>query len=130
VTKLGIILSHKLIDKQINDAKKTLGICDFIYLPSDLQLLWSNIPPDLPVIKDYLYNIFRWIEVTFSKGDVIIVQGDFGAVYLVVCFCKIKGFKVVYSTTKRNVIENQNSDGTINTTRRFEHILFREYEDI
>jgi hypothetical protein len=84
----------------------------------------------VPSIKKYLYKIFTWIEVTFSKSDAIIVQGDFGAVYLIVSFCKQKGLIVVYSTTKRNIEEIHNADGTINTMRTFEHVIFRDYEDI
>lgn len=128
--KLGIILSHRLTDKQIEDAKKTLNITEFIYLPDDLQQLWSNIPPEMPSIKNYLYKIFTWIEMTFSKSDAIIVQGDFGAVYLIVSLCKQKGLRVVYSTTKRNTEEIHNSDGTVDTMRTFEHVIFRDYEDI
>ena len=128
--KLGIILSHRLTDKQIEDAKKTLNITEFIYLPDDLQQLWSNIPPEMPSIKNYLYKIFTWIEMTFSKSDAIIAQGDFGAVYLIVSLCKQKGLRVVYSTTKRDTEEIHNADGTVNTIRTFEHVIFRDYEDI
>ena len=52
--KMFLLFSHSLTPSQIEDAKSNLGIEKFVYLPEDLQLLWSDIPSDLESLKEYL----------------------------------------------------------------------------
>ncbi len=125
--KLILIFSHILTERQTNDAKESLNIEDFVYLPPDLQDLWSSIPPDVKDISDIMDKIKEWISGTADKKDYILVQGDFGATYDVVGYCKATGLKAVYSTTRRNAKEILREDGTIETIHVFEHVMFREY---
>ena len=125
--KMFLLFSHSLTPSQIEDAKSNLGIEKFVYLPEDLQLLWSDIPSDLESLKEYL-SLFRNFLVENSDfEDVILIQGDFGAVYQMINFSKDLGLKAVYATTKRvieeEIIENQTVKKSI-----FEHIRFREFE--
>lgn len=125
--KMFLLFSHSLTQSQINDAKSNLGIERFVHLPEDLQLLWSDIPSDLESLKEYL-SLFRNFLVENSDfEDVVLIQGDFGAVYQMINFSKDLGLKAVYATTKRvieeEIIENQTVKKSI-----FEHIRFREFE--
>ena len=104
--KMFLLFSHSLTPSQIEDAKSNLGIEKFVYLPEDLQLLWSDIPSDLESLKEYL-SLFRNFLVENSDfEDVVLIQGDFGAVYQMINFSKDLGLKAVYATTKR-VIEEE-----------------------
>ncbi len=125
--KLILIFSHTLTEKQIIDARKNLNIEDFVYLPLDLQKLWGSIPPDIDDISDITDKIKEWINNTADRNDYVLVQGDFGATYDVVNFCKSVGLKTVYSTTQRRAKEVLNKNGIIEITRAFEHVMFRKY---
>ena len=57
----------------------------------------------------------------------MLIQGDFGACFLMVNFALEKGFVPVYSTTKREVAEQYPEDGSVKMTHRFEHRMFRRY---
>jgi hypothetical protein len=57
-----------------------------VFLPPDLQDLWSNIPPDRPAIRDYLQPIRVWLQGEATSGDYVLIQGDFGACWLMVNF--------------------------------------------
>ena len=125
--KLFLIFSHKLTDKQREDAKNNLDVEEFIYLPEDLQKIWTNLSPELDDLGAALEEIKSWISKTSSKEDYILVQGDFGATYEMVSFCKGLDLKVIYSTTKRQAHETLRDDGKVQISHLFEHIKFRKY---
>jgi hypothetical protein len=106
---------------------KSVGIDNFEYMPYRLQKLWSGVPPDIEELKNYLKPIFEWLNQNTKKGDWVLIQGDFGAVCLMVDFCFQKGFVPVYATTKRNTVEKM-ENGKLIKVSEFEHVRFRRYE--
>lgn len=123
--RMFLFFSHKLTPEQIKDAKK-MGVKEFVYLPSNLQEKFSNIPPEIEDIKEYSKDFFSFLEKNAKKDDIVLVQGDFGVVYHIVEFCKKSNLKAVYSTTKR-VATEKNIDGKIVKVSEFKHIKFRFY---
>ncbi len=124
--QLFLLFSHKLTLSQELDAKKSLGITDFVALPQELQNLWSNIPAHLAKLDDYLIPIKEYIRTNAKDGDMVLIQGEFGSCYEMVNFVKSLGLIAVHSTTKRDVIEKK-IDGKVVKTSVFEHIRFREF---
>ena len=124
--QLFLLFSHKLTLSQELDAKKSLGITDFVALPQELQNLWSNIPAHLAKLDDYLIPIKEYIRTNAKDGDIVLIQGEFGGCYEMVNFVKSLGLTAVHSTTKRDVIEKK-IDGKVVKTSVFEHIRFREF---
>ncbi len=79
-------------------------------------------------IKDVLEPIIKWLDEKSNVGDFVLVQGDFGAVFLMVDFCLNNGLIPIYSVTKREASEEVLEDGSIVKVSRFNHIAFRRYE--
>jgi hypothetical protein len=125
--KMFLLFSHKLTEEQIRDAKENLKVSGFIYLPENLQKLWSNIPPDIENIGSYLTPIKEFLKQHAKEGDFILIQGDFGATYIMVNWAFKNGLIPVYATTKR-VVREINDNGKIITVREFKHCRFRRYE--
>lgn len=125
--KMLLIFSHKLTEIQVLDAKNNFNIEEFVYLPQNLQNLWSNIPSDLSNLSKYLQPLKDFLVKNLGKNDIYLIQGDFGAVYQMVNFAKDLGLKAVYATTKR-VVEETIIDGKTVKKSIFEHRRFREYE--
>ena len=121
-----LLFSHKLTDSQIEELKSK-SIASFVYLPGSLQALWSNVPPDLKGLREYLKPIIEWLKANARKGDWVLVQGDFGAVFTVVDFCFRNGLVPVYATTNRVAIEKFSGNGSLKLSH-FEHVMFRRYE--
>jgi hypothetical protein len=92
-----------------------------------MQSTWSDISPDLKSIKDVLEPLKSFIQASHSSNDIVLIQGDFGAVYEMVNFCKALDLVCVYATTKRIVIEHENEDRQSIKKSIFEHRRFREY---
>lgn len=126
MSKMLLLFSHKLTQSQKEDAINSLKVDDFVYLPDDLQELWSNIPADLTNLNNFLMPIKEYIKNNAKANDIILTQGDFGAVYEMVNFTKNLGLIPVYSTTKRE-IKTEEIDGKIVKSSVFEHIKFRKF---
>lgn len=125
--KMLLIFSHNLTKDQEQDAKINFGIEEFIYLPPDLQNLWSAIPPELDDLNDYLNPIKTYIKDNSKDSEIALIQGDFGATYLLVNLCKDLNIIPVYATTKR-ITQEKEENGKIIKTSIFKHIKFRKYQ--
>lgn len=126
--RMLLVFSHELTPEQIEDARTTLNINEFVPLPSDLQKLWQNIPPaDLSIIG-YMEHFRRFVKDNADKGGYALIQGDVGAVYLMVNFAFSLGLIPVYATTERDVLEKRMPDNSVISERIFKHKIFRRYE--
>ncbi len=125
-TNMILIFSHELTTTQIDDARKSLGVSDFIKMPKALQDKWSNIPPELSNLGEFIAEFKNFIKTNAKIGDVALVQGDFGATYSIVNFCKKNGIKTIYATTKRTIKESMVGDKVVKNSI-FEHVKFREF---
>ena len=125
--KMFLLFSHKLSDEQKKAAYSDFGIDTFVSLPAELQNIWSNIDPDKETLYNVLVPLKTFLNKKALKNDVVLIQGDFGAVWIMVQYCKEKGFKAVYATTRRNVVEYRDKNGKDVKKSIFEFRRFREY---
>ncbi len=125
--KMFLLFSHNLTNDQIKDAKENLKVNKFIYLPKELQNIWSNIPPEVEDITDYLKPIKEFLKNNANDGDYVLIQGDFGATYNMVNYAFENNLIPIYATTKR-VVKEVIEDGKVITIREFKHCRFRKYK--
>lgn len=126
--QIFLLFSHKLTPIQREELEKDFSVDKIIGLPIELQSIWSNIPPEPPTIKNHLKDIFNWLKEKSKPNDLVLVQGEFGAVYMTVDFCKKIELVPIYATTKRKVIKETLSDETVKVKRVFTHVRFRKFE--
>ncbi len=118
-----ILVSHRMTEKQYYDAETNYGIDRFIKLSTDA---WSQIPANAETVGRYLEDIKNDISEQSKKGDLLMVQGEFGATVEMVHFAFRQGLVPVYATTQRiskDIVEGNK----VTTTRTFEHVRFRKY---
>jgi len=127
MNSLYLIFNHRLTFEQEQAARESLGVDQTISLPSELKDLWSDIPPDIPSLTHYLNPIQDWLSIQAEKNDYVLIQGDFGACYLMVNFAFEHGLIPIYSTTQRHAVEEHNPDGSVKLVRQFRHQIFRKY---
>ena len=126
-SNLLLMFNHQLTAVQKADAITTLEVADFITLPEDLQRLWSDVPPALEVLHDYLQPFEQWLMSSAKRGDYVLIQGDFGACYLMVNFALGGDLLPIYSTTRREALEEHHPDGSVTMMHHFRHGIFRKY---
>ena len=126
--KIALLFSHQLTETQKEELHDSWDVDEFIALPKQLQQTWSNMSPDIESVNTLLEPIKTFISHTLEKGDIVLIQGDFGAVYSMVNFAKSLELIPVYATTKRRVSEYKNEEGEMVKKSIFEHRRFRKYE--
>jgi hypothetical protein len=122
-----LFFSHKLTPTQVEDAQKNWGVEQFIYLPQDLQNLFSNVPPELERLEEYAEPLKKFLTKEGKRDDIALIQGDFGLSCILVKTAREHGVIPVYATTTRQVVESESGGKPIKISR-FEHIRFRRYE--
>jgi len=124
---LFLIFNHDITPVQETDARNSLCVQRIIDMPSDLKKLWRQIPPDLPEISSYLKPVKDWLAQNSIINDYILIQGDFGACYIMVDFAFKIGLVPIYSTTRREAVEEHDDAGTVKLVHHFQHRIFRKY---
>lgn len=124
---LYLLFNHHFTAAQEADALKSLYVDRIVNLPQGLQDLWSSVPPDLDEIVPYLEPIREWLAREARAGDYVLIQGDFGATWLMVNFALDRGFIPLYSTSFREAVEDHKPDGSVLLTHHFQHRMFRRY---
>ncbi len=124
---LFLLFNHTLTDMQQQLARSELGVNRIVTPPADISHLWAGIPPQPDAIRDILQPIFSWIDQQASTGDFLLVQGDFGACWLVLEHIQSTGILPVYATTDRKAVERKIDNNTVQLTHTFSHVRFRQY---
>ncbi|HBZ54146.1 MAG TPA: hypothetical protein DEO88_01970 [Syntrophobacteraceae bacterium] len=124
---LFLMFNHRITPAQQVDAFASLGINDIISMPERLQHRWSHIPPELKEIHSYLEPFEKWLRASAKAGDFVLIQGDFGACYLMVHFAMAQCLVPIYSSTRREAEEEHHPDGSVTILHYFRHGLFRRY---
>jgi hypothetical protein len=122
-----LLFSHRLTPEQQQHAKMNYGVTSFRSPPKEIQTIWSQIPPDADYIDPVLSPVKIWLEQHAEKGDVALIQGDFGATVLMVNHAISLGVIPVYATTQRQAREKELPDGGIETYHIFTFKQFRIY---
>ena len=125
--KLFLLFNHKLTAVQVEDARSSLGVEEIVALPEDLDRTWRRVPPELSEISAYLDPVKEWLSGHAEGGDYLLIQGDFGACYLMVRFAFEKGYVPVYSTTEREAVEEHMAGDAVRLGHIFRHKRFRKY---
>lgn len=125
---LYLLFNHQLTEIQATAAVIQLKIRRIHTLPDDLQALWSQIPPELTTLSTYLEPVIKWLTDQARPSDFVLIQGDFGACCRMVAEAIRLNLIPLYSTTKREAVEEHQADGTVELTHRFKHVIFRRYE--
>lgn len=124
--KLFILTNHSITAEQALDAKKNMGVDALVDLPPELKQKWGAVPPEPDSVSGYVAEFLDWVAGVLSEGDVVWVQGEFGATVTVVDWCRAHGVRAVYATTKRVATEVHTPMG-VNLTHVFRHVRFRDY---
>ncbi|WP_149717222.1 CRISPR-associated protein Csx20 [Campylobacter concisus] len=121
--KMFVLISHGLTQEQKSQALKVFGVENIINIADDA---WSNISPSDENILYVLNRYKKELVLEAEAGDILLVQGDFGATYNMINFAKNIGIKTIYATTKR-MVQELVIDGKTIIKRKFKHEKFREY---
>ena len=84
--RMFLLFSHSLTNAQKQNAINSFGIDEFVSLPKELQAMWSDVPPEKENVVDHVHPILNWLQREAIPGDIVLIQGDFGATHIKVAF--------------------------------------------
>ncbi|WP_297915422.1 CRISPR-associated protein Csx20 [uncultured Campylobacter sp.] len=123
---LFTLINHTLTREQEEDARKNLNIDKFINI---VDVSWSDIDPSEKSVIKFIETYKNKLKKQAKAGDVLLVQGDFGATYNMIRFAQNMGLIAVYATTNR-IVSERVENGKVVIKREFKHARFREYEEL
>ena len=127
--RLFNITNHAITDDQRADAIASLGIGGVVDMPPDIARCWGTVPPELDSVGGYVQPAVDWLASQVTKGDIVWVQGEWGAVLTVVLWCHVRGLRCVYATTQREASEVHGENG-VQMTHVFRHVRFRDFPSV
>lgn len=127
MARLLLLFNHTLTRDQQDAAQRELGITQIVTPPLLQQQLWSNIPADAELLLPFIEPLVTWLRDVGTEGDYILIQGDFGACFLMINQALNLGMIPIYSTTARQATEVHQDDGRVRLEHVFQHVRFRQY---
>ncbi len=122
-----LIFNHTLAPEQKEWAKEHFGPCRFIVMPDDLKEAWAQVPSQTKSLLSWTKPFRKWVGREGKKGDLVLIQGDFGAAYLMVNYAFKLGLVPIHATTGRKARETRLPDGTVKMEHEFRFCRFRKY---
>ena len=119
------LLNHKLTPRQETELRNSFCSGQIKYPPSEITELWSKIPTDHELTKEYLEPFTGWLHEA-ADGDIVALQGEFSATFALADFSLYKGLIPVCAVTER-VAQEEREGEIVRRKYIFEHICFRRY---
>ena len=126
MVKAFCLLNHELTQNQILELKNRFNVENIIYPPEELSRKWSQIPAEKELDKTIIGNVINWLTAA-NKGDLLIVQGEFGATFMIVDYALKNELIPLHAVTKRVAVEHRDGE-VVSKQYVFEHVCFRKYE--
>lgn len=125
--KLFLVFNHTFTHSQQENARSELGVDSILEPPLELRRQWANLPPNVASLQPWLQPMVDWLAAYAQPGDFVLIQGDFGACYLLVRFALKHDLVPIYATTERHAHEERLDDGRVKLEHTFDHVRFRRY---
>ena len=123
-----LLFNHSLTSDQEQDATTNHDVRTFVALPSPLQPLLSQVPPQAELnLQQYLQPLLQWLTGEVKPNDLLLIQGEPGVSFLLTTWAFQQGAIPLYATTERHAIEEKLPDGSIAVRHQFRHVAFRQY---
>jgi hypothetical protein len=124
--KLFVLMNHTLTRTQKEEISRTFDSPDIVLPPDRIAEVWSSIDP----VRDSASQIsiaLEWLENNGLEGDVVLVQGEYGATFFIVSYCFVRGLIPIYATSRRVYEETVRDDGSVERSHIFRHVRFQRY---
>lgn len=126
MTRTFCLLNHAITQKQLCELKDKFASQAVLFPHKKLSLEWSQIEPEKSN-EGIVLSVVRWLEdCGAKKGDLFIVQGEFGATFKLVDYALKNGLVPVYATTRRIAKESRCGE-VVRREYVFEHVCFKSY---
>lgn len=125
--KAFIIMSHDLLDVQINELREKMKVNEIVYLPHDLKTRFMQISKETNESIKLINDIKEFIDRNKINGDYVLIQGEYGVTNYIVNWCFKNELSPIYASTERVYNREVLEDGSILNKHIFNHKEFKSY---
>ena len=123
--KAFCLLNHALTQNQIAELKERFDITEIVYPSEELSKKWAQIPPSRELDFSIVKSVVEYLN-SASTGDILIIQGETGASFMLVDYALKKHLVTIYAVTAR-VSKEVAAGEQVVKQNVFEHVCFRQY---
>ena len=124
--KVYCLLNHSLTERQLAELQEKYGAGEVVYPDERLAATWSQVPVTPVLDRSVIQAITDWLSAA-RKGDVLVVQGEFGSTFMIVDYALGRGLVPLHAVTRRVALEHREGEKVLRQYV-FEHVCFRRYE--
>lgn len=124
-----LMFNHTLLPEQKAWSRDHLNTGSVIEMPKPLKERWAQVPAMPDNLASWAEPFLEWMKEYGRPGDPVLIQGDFGATYMMVRYAFKLGMVPVYATTIRHAIEIRMPDNRIKLEHEFQFCRFRKYAE-
>lgn len=123
--KMAWVANHAPGKEQIEMAKE-MGY-EVVLAPDWVLGKIGQVPPEASEedVAKIAVEVANWANSV--PASAALVQGESGLVYSLVSLLMSMGIKCYHATTRREAVERQRPDGSVEKTSVFRHVRYREY---
>ncbi len=125
-SKAYCLLNHSLTQNQLAELKEKFGTTEIVYPVEKIASTWAQMPVAPVLDRNVIQTIVDWLS-TARTGDVLVVQGEFGATFMIVDYAIRRGLIPLHAVTRRVAQEHREGE-QVHRQYVFEHVCFRRYE--
>lgn len=125
--KVFIIMTHNLLDVQINELQQRMNVNEIIYLPEKLKKDFMQISNSNTKNIKLINEIKSFININKTKGDYVLVQGEYGITNYIVNWCFKNELIPIYDAKERAYNEEDLENGSVPNKNIFNYIKFEKY---
>ena len=119
------LLNHALTERQISELSEYYSVENIVYPSVALSAAWAQIPAERKMCTPIINDVIAWLSGA-GKGDLLIIQGEFGHTFLLADYALKVGLVPVHAVTKRIAREAREGE-IVKRSYVFEHVCFLEY---
>ena len=119
------LLNHELTANQVKELTGEYGASEIVYPDSDLKKAWSQVAACREIDRGLIARVISWLSAA-GPGDALVVQGEFGATFMVVDYALKHKLLPLHAVTERIASEERNGE-KVSRKYLFEHVCFRKY---
>ena len=125
--KAFIILNHLLTKTQESELRSEFEVERIIEMPEVFKEIWGGISAQNDLFNSGVRDIIEWLKIDSQPSDVVVVQGEWGASFLIVDFCFCNKLIPLYASSERLYEQKDLKDGRVKRTHIFKHVRFKRY---
>ncbi|MCC7495523.1 MAG: TIGR02221 family CRISPR-associated protein [Fimbriimonadaceae bacterium] len=130
--RLLVVLNHDPTAEQLADAERELQVTAVVYPAPEHRAAFANVDATADLLEGrqiapWLVQLHHGLLTGLQPGDCALIQGEPGVTCYLVQQFERQGIACYHATTRRDSVDETQSDGSVIKRAVFRHVKLRRY---